>query len=237
MRKGLQPGGKEAESSIHQLFERSCEKGNEMKGEISPVGEKSGWGDQEALLANDSTVNMSCKFPDWRAKTDGSIPCPPKERGGCGAGVLALRRIFEANWVENLIKSAEDLAINYQPPDIDFSQGCSLCFHIRTSGGDVNDSGVRQASCREKSHDNLLYSPNATHLADSDFEHFQMHWMRGEPVIVKNVLAKTSGLSWEPMVMWRAFRSATRKLKEESFCVKAIDCLDWCEVRVWFMHV
>ncbi|XP_058183767.1 lysine-specific demethylase JMJ27-like isoform X1 [Rhododendron vialii] len=232
LRKGFQPGGKEADSSIHQLFERSCEKGKEMKGEFSPQQQISGWGDHEAILVNDSTANMSCEFPDWRAKTDGSIPCPPKERGGCGAGILALRHIFEAHWVENLIRSAEDLAINYQSPDIDFSQGCSLCLHTSTSRGDGKDSGVRQASFREKSHDNLLYSPNAVHLGDSDFEHFQMHWMRGEPVIVKNVLAKTSGLSWEPMVMWRAFRSASRKLKEESFCVKAIDCLDWCEVEI-----
>ncbi|XVF33157.1 hypothetical protein REPUB_Repub17cG0144200 [Reevesia pubescens] len=56
--------------------------------------------------------------------------------------------------------------------------------------------------------------------------------MRGEPVIVRNVLEKTSGLSWEPMVMWRAFREtcANVKFKEETPSVKAIDCLDWCEV-------
>ncbi|PSS32329.1 Lysine-specific demethylase [Actinidia chinensis var. chinensis] len=208
LRKGFQPGGNEAESSIHHLLDRS--RGHGM----------------------DTKCDMSCDFPDWRANMDGSVPCPPKERGGCGAGILALRRIFEANWLDNLTTSAEDLTINYRSPGIEFSRGCSLCSSIRSAGGDGNDSGVRQASSRVNSHDNFLYCPNAVHLGDSDFEHFQMHWMRGEPVIVRNVLARTSGLSWEPMVMWRAFRSARKKLKEESFCVKAIDCLDWCEVEI-----
>ncbi|KAF5947529.1 hypothetical protein HYC85_013486 [Camellia sinensis] len=226
LRKGFQPGGNEAESSIHQLLERSYGHGMDMK------PKKHAWEGQVTLRENDYQADMYGDFPDWSAKMDGSIPCPPKGRGGCGAGILALRRIFEVNWVDDLIRSAEDLTINYQSPDIDFSQGCSLCFPVRSAGGDGNDFGVRQASFRKSSHDNFLYCPNADHMEDSEFEHFQMHWMRGEPVIVRNVLAKTSGLSWEPMVMWRAFRSAKRKLKEESFSVKAIDCLDWCEVEI-----
>ncbi|GFS30787.1 transcription factor jumonji (jmjC) domain-containing protein [Actinidia rufa] len=209
LRKGFQPGGNQAaESSIHHLLDRSRGQGMDTK------------------------VDMSCDFPDWRANMDGRVPCPPKECGGCGAGILALRRIFEPNWLDNLTTSAEDLTMNYRSPGIELSRGCSLCSPIRSAGGDGNDSGVRQASFRVNSHDNFLYCPNAVHLGDSDFVHFQMHWMRGEPVIVRNVLARTSGLSWEPMVMWRAFRSARKKLKEESFCVKAIDCLDWCEVCV-----
>ncbi|KAF9601111.1 hypothetical protein IFM89_017016 [Coptis chinensis] len=46
------------------------------------------------------------------------------------------------------------------------------------------------------------------------------------------VLEKTSGVSWEPMVMWRDFREtgSKRKLREETQSDKAIDCLDWCEV-------
>ncbi|CAL5344150.1 unnamed protein product [Camellia sinensis] len=226
LRKGFQPGGNEAESSIHQLLERSYGHGMDMK------SKKHAWEGQVTLREYDYQADMYGDFPDWSAKMDGSIPCPPKGRGGCGAGILALRRIFEVNWVDDLIRSAEDLTINYQSPDIDFSQGCSLCFPVRSAGGDGNDFGVRQASFRKSSHDNFLYCPNADHMEDSEFEHFQMHWMRGEPVIVRNVLAKTSGLSWEPMVMWRAFRSAKRKLKEESFSVKAIDCLDWCEVEI-----
>ncbi|XAR71630.1 hypothetical protein NMG60_11017997 [Bertholletia excelsa] len=232
LREGFQPGGNEAESSLHQLLQRSYGEGTEMNIEKSSYQKKHVFEGKVISLADECLSGISCKFPDWRANMDSSIPCPPKERGGCGAGILVLKRIFEANWVKDLIKSAENLTIDYRAPDIGDSQGCSLCFSIRPAEGYANGSGTRQASFRENSHDNFLYCPSAVNLEDSEFEHFQMHWMRGEPVVVRNVLAKTSGLSWEPMVMWRAFRNARKKLKEESFCVKAIDCLDWCEVEI-----
>lgn len=167
----------------------------------------------------------------WKIKNDGSIPCLPKEHGGCGMGSLALRRIFDANWVEKLIRAAEKFTSNYQLPEVDFSRKCSLCFPASSPQGGNDSSNVRQAACREYSQDNFLYCPNAPDLGDAEFKHFQMHWRRGEPVIVRNALAMSSGLSWEPMVMLRAFKNATKKLKQDHFCVKAIDCLDWCEVR------
>lgn len=172
------------------------------------------------------------ELPDWTVKPDGSILCPPKERGGCGSGLLELRQIFDANVVDELIKSAEEITSKYQLRDIDFSQECALCCPTSAVSDGNNHLKVRQAACRTNSDDNFLYCPNAVDLGDSDFEHFQMHWRKGEPVIVTNVLAKASGLSWEPMVMWRAFRGAREKLKEKSYCVKAIDCLDWCEVEI-----
>lgn len=161
----------------------------------------------------------------WQVNKDGSIPCPPKELGGCGSGKLSLRRIFEANLVENLIKNSENVTIDYQSPEIDFSKGCFFC----------DENGMRRGSYRENSKDNFLYCPNAVVSEENEFEHFQMHWMRGEPVVVRNVLAKSSGLSWEPMVMWRAFINARKKVKRDSSCVntvKAIDCVDWCQVEV-----
>lgn len=155
----------------------------------------------------------------WAVKNDGNIPCPPKELGGCGTTNLVLRRIFGANWVERLIGRVENFTSNYQLPNIDFSQKCSACL-----------TEVRRAAFRENSEDNFLYCPNAVDLGEAAYGHFQMHWKRGEPVIVRNVLAMSSGLSWEPMVMMRAFGYAHRKLKQDTFSVKAIDCLDWHEV-------
>ncbi|KAK3005714.1 hypothetical protein RJ639_017302 [Escallonia herrerae] len=229
LRKGIQPGGNEAESSFHQFVERSYGQGTDVKGPQSDTSS----GSQVALPAGGCLADVARDFPDWGIKTDGSIPCPPVARGGCGTGTLELRRIFEANWVDKLIKNSDVLTSNYQPPDSDLSRGCSLCPCTSSSRDDKSDhSGVRKAAFRRNSHDVLLYCPNAADLGESEFEHFQVHWRRGEPVIVRNLLAKTSGLSWEPMVMWRAFRSARKKLKEESFCVKAVDCLDWCEVEI-----
>ncbi|MCI04397.1 lysine-specific demethylase 3B, partial [Trifolium medium] len=111
----------------------------------------------------------------------------------------------------------------------DLSLGCSEC-HIFEE--DAAHDSARKAASRETGHDNFLYCPDAVEIGDTEFEHFQRHWMRGEPVIVRNAYKKATGLSWDPMVMWRAFRGARKILKEEAVTFKAIDCLDWCEVQV-----
>nr|KYP72371.1 Lysine-specific demethylase 3B [Cajanus cajan] len=165
----------------------------------------------------------------WRAEINGGIPCPPKARGVCGTTILSLKRLFEANWVEKLIKNVEELTIKYQPPNIDLSLGCSMCQSFEE---DAVQNFVRKAASREISYGNFLYCPDAVKMGDTEFEHFQRHWIRGEPVIVRNVFEKGSGLSWNPMVMWRAFRGAKKILKEEAATFKAIDCLDWCEVEI-----
>ncbi|KAL5132854.1 Protein PHYLLO, chloroplastic [Glycine soja] len=60
----------------------------------------------------------------------------------------------------------------------------------------------------------------------------QWHWEKGEPVIVSNVLECTSGLSWEPLVMWRALCHVTNTKHGQHLAEKTIDCLDWTEVNV-----
>ncbi|KAK8502771.1 hypothetical protein V6N13_046765 [Hibiscus sabdariffa] len=177
-------------------------------------------------------LSMPCNALDWRAEADGGIPCPPQGRGGCGSQKLTLRRFFETNSVEQLIQSAEELAMNFQLPDIKYSEGCSLCQTSCSAGNEAKNFEVRQAAHREKTHDNFVYCPDVMQLEDNNIQHFQTHWMRGEPVIVRNVLEKSSGLSWEPLVMRRAFIGAKKILKEEAKRVKAIDCLDWCEVEI-----
>lgn len=227
-------GGNEADSACKQLIEHAnCQ--DTLLDEKNAIPRKRfGWESQDVLARHDICVSSSCKLPDWRANSDGSIPCPPKERGGCGNGLLMLKRMFKANWVVKLIKNAEELTSNHQLLDNGITVGCSLCFPpTLSSESDPINSVVRQAASRENSHDNFLYCPNATNLVDDDMEHFQRHWIRGEPVIVRGVLDKTTGLSWEPMVMWRAVRERkAEKFREEGHTVKAIDCLDWCEVEI-----
>nr|XP_048335647.1 lysine-specific demethylase JMJ25 isoform X1 [Ziziphus jujuba var. spinosa] len=227
LRGGRQAGDVEAETSCRQLVQRERGQLADSEDNANAQSQRHGWSSQVAQAAVES-------FPAWRAYPDGSIPCPQKTCGSCGTLTLQLQRIFKANWVNKLLKNAEDLAIRYKSQDIDSSQRCSLC---EASGSKDNNnvlSEVRQAAFRENDEDNFLYCPSAVSMKDDDIEHFQRHWMRGEPVIVKCVLDKTSGLSWEPMVMWRAFREtgANVKFKEETKSVKAIDCLDWCEVEI-----
>ncbi|KAL7589778.1 lysine-specific demethylase JMJ27 [Lactuca sativa] len=220
LRDGIQPGGSEAESSFQQFIENSQLQGTDSKGQFF------GW---KADFKAHTFIN-SLDFPAWKAENDGSVPCPPKARGGCGNGMLQLRRVFEANWVQELVEKAEGLTVNFQLADIETGENCSSC---NVENHHHHGHGVRKSASREGSNDNnLLYCPDAIDLEDKDFEHFQMHWRRGEPVVVKNVLKKTCGLSWEPRVMMRAFRNAKKRLKEENQCVKAIDCLDWNEVEI-----
>ncbi|XP_022757560.1 lysine-specific demethylase JMJ25-like isoform X2 [Durio zibethinus] len=232
LREGCQPGGNEAETSQSQFVERANFLTQKDEKCIAPRS-RHGQENQVGSTSNDK-ADLFSHFPDWQANADGSIPCPPSDRGGCGASILELRRVFKANWVTKLISKAEDNISQYKPPDVDFS---IECFECQPNGSDRNRNSsynVRHAANREESHDNYLFCPNAVDISDDEIEHFQRHWMRGEPVIVRNVLEKTSGLSWEPMVMWRAFREtgAHVKFKEETRSVKAIDCLDWCEVEI-----
>lgn len=183
---------------------------------------------------NEETIDEPPITSAWRAEINGRIPCPPKARGGCGTSILSLRRLFEANWVNKLVRNAEELTIQYHPPSVDLLVGCLQCHRFVV---DLAQNSVRKAASRETNHDNFLYCPDAVDMGDTEYEHFQRHWIRGEPVIVRNVFEKASGLSWHPMVMWRAFRGANKILKEEPTTFKAIDCLDWCEVHALFFRL
>ncbi|MCD7458075.1 hypothetical protein HAX54_037097 [Datura stramonium] len=50
-----------------------------------------GWRSPETLLPNGCPTHMSFDVSEWRARSDGSIPCPPKECGGCGSSLMALK--------------------------------------------------------------------------------------------------------------------------------------------------
>ncbi|EPS67932.1 hypothetical protein M569_06840, partial [Genlisea aurea] len=178
-------------------------------------------------------VTSTSGHVSWEANEDGGIPCPPEKFGGCGTGNLELRRILKEAWVKLLIERAEYFTSNYRLPLLDCSRGCSMCRAVFSSIRDNSRfSEERQASCRQFSQDNFLYCPDAIDMGDAESAHFQMHWKRGEPVIVRNAVAKASGLSWEPKVMLRAFKTACRKLMSNDLKVKAIDCFDWCELEI-----
>lgn len=220
LRDGIQPGGAEAESSLQQFLENSQLQGTDSKGQFLS------W--KADFKADTFIADNSIDFPIWKANANGSVTCPPKARGGCGNGMLELRRMFEANWVKQLVEKAEALTTTFPMVNVDSGDRCTVC------SSNENHHVLRKSASRKGSYDNFLYCPNAIDLEDNDFEHFQMHWRRGEPVLVRNVEKKTCGLSWEPRVMMRAFRNAKIKLKEENSCVKAIDCLDLCEVCMQF---
>ncbi|XP_062107930.1 lysine-specific demethylase JMJ26-like isoform X2 [Humulus lupulus] len=166
---------------------------------------------------------------EWKANDDGRIPCPPKDMQGCGDGLLELRCIFSENFVSELVKKGEEIAETYSLIDMSETPGQQCLCNSARDVSDLNNGTVRKAASREDSDDNYLYCPSATEIQQEDLKHFRWHWSRGEPVIVSNVLETTSGLSWEPLVMWRACRQMNHTKHSKHLEVKAIDCLDWCE--------
>nr|XP_043609425.1 lysine-specific demethylase JMJ25-like [Erigeron canadensis] len=161
----------------------------------------------------------------WVAEDDGSLFCAPQEMGGCGdLQTLELKRILQEGWISKLEEKAVNIlnAINIdQPSDMNSSF---------TTGGKMNLKAAR----REDSDDNYLYSPASTDiLAAKELNRFRHHWAKGEPIIVREVLEQTSGLSWEPMVMWRALCEHVDSVVSLKMSqVKAIDCLAGCEVEI-----
>lgn len=168
---------------------------------------------------------------EWRANENGEIPCPPEGRGGCGANLLQLKCIFAENDVSELKKRVNTLSETCGLLDDSKTSKQCLCFK---SDLDINlkNKNLRKAASRLNSDDNYLYCPSACDLQHGDLDHFQRHWIMGEPVIVNDALKLTPGLSWEPMVMWRAVREIVVKKGSSDLLVSAIDCLDFCQVDI-----
>ncbi|XP_048139785.1 lysine-specific demethylase JMJ25-like isoform X2 [Rhodamnia argentea] len=164
----------------------------------------------------------------WRSAEDGSIPCPPNNIGGCGNGLLELKCILEENFVLRLVDKAEVIARELLPASSGHGPPQCRCLNPESN---VEKSGnhLRKAASRRDSNDSHLFCPKAKEIQSGDLIHFQSHWIRGEPVIISNVLETGTGLSWEPMVMWRAVRQISHKKHGRHIDVKAIDCLDLCE--------
>ncbi|GAB2285006.1 hypothetical protein Dimus_019461 [Dionaea muscipula] len=171
---------------------------------------------------------------EWKANADGSIPCPPKEYGGCSGCLLELRSMFATD-VTELMKKAKEVVATLSADNIHelSDQSCS-CITSFSDDDDSSSFNARKASSRGDSNDDHLYCPDAVDISAEHLRHFQWHWARAEPVIVRNVLDTKCGLSWDPMVMWRAFRQITNLSHSRLLDVKTIDCFDFCEVCLLF---
>ncbi|EEF37719.1 conserved hypothetical protein [Ricinus communis] len=167
---------------------------------------------------------LSLKAPDG----NGGIPCPPTEFGGCGKSLLDLCCIFPSSWTKELEISAEEIIGCYELPEtVDVFSRCSLCIGMDC---EVNESlQLQEAATREESNDNFLYYPTVVDIHSDNLEHFQKHWGKGQPVIVRNVLQGTSDLSWDPIVMFCTYLKNNAAKSENE---QVADCLDWFEVEI-----
>ncbi|XP_061970720.1 lysine-specific demethylase JMJ26-like isoform X3 [Populus nigra] len=189
---------------------------------------------KDELLAGSPKKTVSEDFigpkSGCKANEDGSIHC------ACGSGNLQLKCLFpntEVNFsvsVSELVKKVEDVLKNCEIDSANAPVELCMCFNSNGNRDICNGNELLKAACREDSDDNYLFNPKAKDIMEDDLKHFQFHWKRAEPVIVSNVLESASGLSWEPMVMWRAFRQIKHEKHGTLLDVKAIECLSCCEI-------
>ncbi|KAK8476825.1 hypothetical protein V6N11_024172 [Hibiscus sabdariffa] len=187
---------------------------------------------QEDTPEETNSKEQNAPTSEWKVNENGTIPCPPEDLGGCGDGLLELRCMFREHAVVELTGKAEEItkSLNFDHA-LQFCNEQCPCYNSMGEV-DIENNKLRKAASREDAIDNYLYCPKAKDIKSGDLKHFQKHWANGEPVIVSDVLENTSGLSWEPMVMWRAFRQVTNKKNDHQLEVKALHCLDWSEVVV-----
>lgn len=174
----------------------------------------------EQVKTSKLRLNLLEKFPGWKANNDGSIPCPPNEYGGCGYRSLNLSRIFKMNWVAKLVKNVEEMV-----------SGCKVCDSETLLNTGSYDHSLCQYAHKEDGDGNFLYCPSSHDIRSEGIGNFRKHWVKGEPVRVKQVCDSLSMSIWDPKDIWRGIReTADEKTKDENRIVKAIDCLDWSEV-------
>ncbi|KAL5072847.1 hypothetical protein RYX36_011831, partial [Vicia faba] len=71
----------------------------------------------------------------------------------------------------------------------------------------------RKAASHEESSDNDIYCTKAKNVHPEDLQHFQWHWRKGEPVIVRNLLGGTYNSLWEPSSMSHAIGMKHKNVK------------------------
>ncbi|XP_028755290.1 lysine-specific demethylase JMJ25 [Neltuma alba] len=176
----------------------------------------------DSKTSDDPCIEQSI---EWTAEGTGSVFCAPKEFGGCGNCLLELKHILPRGWISELEAKAGDLlrkCVTVQ----------TFLKHKETAASSCNYS-VRRAASREDNYDNDIYCPSSRETINEGLSIFQRHWINGEPVIVRDVLQQATGLSWEPMVIWRAVCAASdSKTNPKMSEVKTIDCLAGCEVEI-----
>ncbi|KAL6542890.1 hypothetical protein OROHE_010410 [Orobanche hederae] len=167
---------------------------------------------------------------NWESYEDGRIPCPPKDIGGCGESLLDLRCIFPFSWIRDLEVKAEEILCRYQFPIVaDVSPCCSLCNDFGANNSELK--ARTELSRRVGFSGNYLYCPTVENLHQDSIGHFQSHWGKGQPVIVRNVLPRTTGLCWDPVNMFCSYME-NKSSESHDDVLKARKCSDWCEVEI-----
>ncbi|KAJ9566080.1 hypothetical protein OSB04_002046 [Centaurea solstitialis] len=176
---------------------------------------------------NDKRKSSLCTIlRDWNTNEDGSIKCPPKNLGGCGDGVLGLFRHPPVNRSKDLEESAKEIvsASNIAECFEADSSGCALCDDEPSHREGKNVDGILI-------NDKGLYFPIREDLGDENLRHFVKHWVKGQPLIIRDVIKSETELSWDPVFMFCTYLEQSAKSRKDKE-VKLKNCSDWCEVQM-----
>lgn len=185
---------------------------------------KDGFAGQNHLLHVICDGNLSATSSPDCTICNGSetLSLPPTKLDGCGDYFVDLSVIKEME------TKAEKICCCYDfPASLDKSSSCSLCLDSDNKIGRYKQ--WQQAALRGDSDDNCLFYPTVLDINRNNFEHFQKHWRKGHPVVVRDVLQCKSNQCWDPLVMFCAYleQSITRYQNDKDLLET---CLDWCEV-------
>ncbi|XP_047161602.1 lysine-specific demethylase JMJ25-like isoform X3 [Vigna umbellata] len=167
---------------------------------------------------------------EWTSCNGASIvSCPTTKLGDCGNSHLDLNYVFPLSWIKEMEAKAEEIICSYDFPEtLDKSSSCPMC--VNKDHKTSRYKQLPEAAQREDSNDNYLFYPTVLDIGSNHFEHFQKHWGRGHPVVVRDVLQSTPNLSWDPLFMFCTYleRSMTRYENNKDLLEA---CLDWFEVE------
>ncbi|XP_071934979.1 lysine-specific demethylase JMJ28-like isoform X3 [Coffea arabica] len=213
------------------LYEKFCSKGCNGREIHRSAGEL-----QLKINHISTSCISSCKAPhlspmslkSLKACSDGSVFCPPVDFGGCGERNLDLRCIFPLRWMKELEAGAEEVLQCHDFPETVVVCSCdSLC---KGTEDKVEIQPLQKLAKRVESNDNFIYYPTLSDLNKEKLGHFQLHWAKGHPVIVRNVIRRTSVLNWDPVVMFSTYLERTiSKSQNKKEVIDGATCLDWCE--------
>lgn len=156
---------------------------------------------------------LSTLLWNWKTNEDGTIECPPKNLGGCGNGILGLFSHSPFNQTKDLEKSATETVSDSKFTTFsDFdSSSCPYC--------DENDKNEG------------LYFSIKQDIGDKNLEHFTTHWVKGQPLIIRDVVKSDTELNWDPIYMFHMYLERSAKSRKEKE-VKVRNCSDWCDIEM-----
>ncbi|CAI5963645.1 unnamed protein product [Closterium sp. NIES-65] len=223
-----------------QCPSKDCSSAREARRQSEGQGGQGPWLELRSLHA-DGWLTQLVAQAEEALGTDGERKS--EEIGGTGKGVVKSSGCIDAAAVAAAAAAAQNAQVALGSIPLiaaDQFPCCSLCQERATQvlqemTGGTSSSGGNLAPAPAASPTAAGNSPLPIGHNPPAVAHFQQHWQRGEPIIVRHVMPPSvkDGLSWAPLVMWRAFRETKEgRSVQEKLTVVAVDCEDCTEVEL-----